>query len=135
LEPQRTHSDPADNFVLDGALDANRRNAFGSSSPYSGNHTLDGIFIAWGVNVASGQHISNAQIVDIAPTVLAALGVAIPEYMDGRVLSEIFLPDYTFPSRREVASELRAPEEQAKPFSLEEEELVESRLRSLGYLD
>jgi predicted AlkP superfamily phosphohydrolase/phosphomutase len=135
LEPQRENSDAAGNFVLDGSLDANRTSAFGSSLPYSGNHTLDGIFIAWGADVASGQQIPGAQIVDIAPTILATLGMAIPEYMDGRVLSEIFSPECALAPRRTAESELCAPQEPAKPFSLEEEELVESRLRNLGYLD
>jgi predicted AlkP superfamily phosphohydrolase/phosphomutase len=135
LEPQRENSDAAGNFVLDGSLDANRTSAFGSSLPYSGNHTLDGIFIAWGADVASGQQIPSAQIVDIAPTILATLGVPIPEYMDGRVLAEIFSPEHAIAPRRTAVPDLCAPQEPAKLFSLEEEELVESRLRNLGYLD
>ena len=134
LEPQRDNPDPAHNFVLDGSLKADEARIFGSSAPYSGNHTLDGILVAWGADVARGQ-IQNARIVDLAPTVLAALGVAIPEYMDGRVLSEIFLPGCAPTPRRAAESEPGVLDESGRPFSLEEGLAVENRLRGLGYLD
>ena len=97
LEPQRDNAVPAHNFVLDSSLKMDGAGSFGSSLPYSGSHTLEGILVAWGVDVARGHQIQDARIVDLAPTVLAALGVAVPGYMDGRVLSELFSPERAWP--------------------------------------
>jgi predicted AlkP superfamily phosphohydrolase/phosphomutase len=56
----------------------------------SGHHRLDGILILAGVGVKPGTHLENASILDLAPTILHALGVAVPRDLDGRVLSEAF---------------------------------------------
>ena len=63
--------------------------------PYSedmtaNEHSPDGIFIAYGENIQKGVRISNAEIIDLAPTILHLMKVPIPKDMDGRVLTEIF---------------------------------------------
>jgi len=135
LEPQRDNRAAAHNFVLDSSLKTDRASPFGSSAPRSGNHTLDGILIAWGAGVVRGGQIQNAQIVDLAPTVLTALGVAVPEYMDGRLMSEIFSPGCAPIPQHVAESKPAVPDALERAFSLEEETAVESRLRGLGYLD
>ena len=134
-EPQRDNPDPAHNIVLDGSLDNITASPFASSIPYTANHTLDGVFIAWGAGVAGTRQVLGAQIVDLAPTILAALDVPIPAYMDGRVLSEIFLPGCIPEPRHSEASEPGVPDGPEGSYSLAEEIAVESRLRGLGYLD
>jgi len=67
----------------------------------TGHHSLDGIFLAYGPDIAGGKGIQNAEILDIAPTVLHIFGIPIPEDMDGKVLKEIFRDDSDI-SRREV---------------------------------
>jgi arylsulfatase A-like enzyme len=58
----------------------------GSSSPYAINNTL----VAWGAGIKRGV-VSQAPcgIVDVAPTVLALLGLRTNSGMDGRVLREL----------------------------------------------
>jgi predicted AlkP superfamily phosphohydrolase/phosphomutase len=56
----------------------------------SGHHRLDGVVILSGAGVQAGVHLEGANITDLAPTILQAMGVAVPEEMDGRVLSEAF---------------------------------------------
>lgn len=56
-------------------------------------HTPYGIFIAHGPSIKSDEKIGGIDIVDIAPTVLHIFGVPIPDYIDGRVLMEIFKED------------------------------------------
>jgi predicted AlkP superfamily phosphohydrolase/phosphomutase len=51
----------------------------------SGNHTNDGFIIAYGKDVLPGV-ISNAHVIDIAPTILSLLGEVIPPEMHGNVL-------------------------------------------------
>jgi predicted AlkP superfamily phosphohydrolase/phosphomutase len=58
----------------------------------SGHHRLDGILILAGVGVKPGTPLQNASILDLTPTILHALGVAVPHDLDGRVLSEAFEP-------------------------------------------
>jgi len=54
------------------------------------HHAPDGIFIAFG-DIRSGGAINNISIYDIAPTVLAYLGLPTPHDTDGRVIEKIAL--------------------------------------------
>ena len=56
----------------------------------SGAHRPEGVFIAYGNGIKKGQKLSKVRIFDLAPTILHFLGVPVPHYMDGRVLTEIF---------------------------------------------
>lgn len=55
------------------------------------NHSLEGIFIAYGSDIRKGIGIDSVNIWDIAPTALHMLGCEIPKDMDGKVINEIFL--------------------------------------------
>ncbi|HOO55356.1 MAG TPA: alkaline phosphatase family protein [bacterium] len=48
------------------------------------HHSDYGIFIAAGMG--AGGELSRAEIIDVAPTILAALGIPVPADMDGKVL-------------------------------------------------
>ncbi len=58
----------------------------------TGCHRLHGIFLARGPGVQPGHWLSQADITDVAPTVLYLLGEPVPTWMDGRVLLDIFTP-------------------------------------------
>ena len=105
----------------------------------SGDHCLQGLLLFRNpLGKGAGVEGSGASLLDIAPTALYALGVPVPEGLDGRVLTELFpesfLRDHpvsfsgpgapTVPSRSE-----------GKDYGDEEEESVKERLRSLGYLE
>ncbi|HAL61298.1 MAG TPA: hypothetical protein DCP08_02700 [Chloroflexi bacterium] len=104
--------------------------------PYavSGMHREQGLFVAFGSKVQKGMAIAGAKIVDLAPTILYAMKVAIPEGMDGKVLLDIFQPSYvaSTPIRYQKPSPMEAPPYR---YTEEEREEIEARLRSLGYLD
>jgi predicted AlkP superfamily phosphohydrolase/phosphomutase len=134
LEPQRDNLNPIHNFVLDSSLLTDRASCFGSSVPYTANHSLDGIFVGWGAGVTRGNQIEDAHIIDIAPTVLAALEIPVPNYMDGRMLSEIFSPD-SVPVLHRTNSKQCTQDVSEKLLNSEEELVVEKRLRNLGYLE
>lgn len=65
-----------------------------STNEWGGMHRRDGILIAQGEPFRKGIRIKGAQLVDIAPTILRLLGQPAPEDMDGRVLEELFEPDF-----------------------------------------
>jgi predicted AlkP superfamily phosphohydrolase/phosphomutase len=100
-----------------------------------GRHRPTGIFVATGPGIREGESIEGARIVDVAPTVLYALGLPIPEDMDGRPLLEIFGDDYraAHPVRRAQPERV----EETGPEQVYDEEdtaEMERRLRGLGYV-
>jgi len=58
-----------------------------SKKLHPGHHRRDGILMAYGKGVETGQR--DASIMDLAPTVLNLNGFRIPEQMDGEVIGEI----------------------------------------------
>ncbi|MGH2536681.1 MAG: alkaline phosphatase family protein [Candidatus Promineifilaceae bacterium] len=98
----------------------------------SGCHRREGVFIAWGAEVGAGLALAEADITDVAPTLLHLLGRPVPAVMDGRVIESIFK------RRREVAFEEEGQDDGYRPageaLSVEETAQIEARLRSLGYL-
>lgn len=94
----------------------------------AGTHDKNGMLVLNGPGVKKGLEL-NAAIVDIAPTVLACLGIAVPEHMDGKVLSEAFSQplevNYEKIDYAGTASADYTDEEQAE---------VEKHLSDLGYL-
>lgn len=60
--------------------------------PYSADHDREGIIFIKGKGIKKGYEIKNATILDVAPTILAILGLPVDEAMDGKVLNQIFFP-------------------------------------------
>jgi predicted AlkP superfamily phosphohydrolase/phosphomutase len=97
----------------------------------SGCHRREGILIISGPQVVSGETLPEADIVDLAPTILHMLGEKVPRIMDGHVLSEAL----TSPGEvRFVDDEKHLDESGEQALSADEEAQIEDRLRSLGYL-
>ena len=53
------------------------------------DHSLDALFIAYGEDVIKGRKLE-LSCLDVAPTILAYLGIPIPHDIDGKVRAEIF---------------------------------------------
>jgi predicted AlkP superfamily phosphohydrolase/phosphomutase len=102
-----------------------------SAQPLTGSHRPEGILILQGDNVHNDQQISNAKIVDLAPTILSLLGIRPPENMDGRILIEAFQPQ-TF-ADLEMLEEIKIEKEQINVQAKDEGKITD-HLRSLGYL-
>jgi predicted AlkP superfamily phosphohydrolase/phosphomutase len=100
----------------------------------SGHHRLDGVVILAGAGARAGNQLAGASILDLAPTVLHALGVAVPEELDGRVLSEAF--EAGSPMSRPVAySQANVYKDPVAVPGLSDEEMteVQEKLRGWGY--
>jgi predicted AlkP superfamily phosphohydrolase/phosphomutase len=104
--------------------------AFPTKRPFAGIHEPDGLYILHGPNVRA-QRDTHAQIVDMAPTILAMCGEAVPSYMEGRALSECFAEPLTV-TTVPFAWEAR---EAGDAYTAEGAAAVEKRLADLGYLD
>jgi predicted AlkP superfamily phosphohydrolase/phosphomutase len=106
---------------------------FGQTS-LAGDHTRDGVLVTWGRGVQQGIEIEDATIFDLAPTILYLLGQPVPDHMDGRVLHTMLEPALVS-AQPEVRERVDVPEMQpGDGFAADDEEIVEQRLRDLGYL-
>jgi predicted AlkP superfamily phosphohydrolase/phosphomutase len=97
-----------------------------------GTHRMEGILMAAGPNI---RHTTGLQagIVDIAPTLLAALGLKIPSDMEGRVIEALF----DRPPQIEFEAAVAAATDSAKSdiYSEREQAVLTQRLADLGYLE
>jgi arylsulfatase A-like enzyme len=85
--------------------------------------------------VIKGKNIKNnlriqANIVDLAPTVLSILDISLPSHMDGRVLEEIFIKKPKIRIEETKNLERGEPEK----YLEDDEKEIERRLKDLGYL-
>ena len=88
------------------------------------NHKRDGLLLASGPGIDATAPADGARLVDVAPTVLATLGVPVDERMDGRVL----------PIAESVGEERYPPYERTSAET-SADDAVEARLADLGYLE
>lgn len=83
----------------------------------SGQHRMNGVFIIKGKNIRKNPKIENAEIIDLAPTILYMMDVPVPSDMDGKVLKDAFDPDYLKQNPvlyKEVPTDKKSPEYQIK---------------------
>jgi predicted AlkP superfamily phosphohydrolase/phosphomutase len=112
----------------------------GPARSISGTHRMNGILMLWGAGIAPGRKLDGGHIVDVAPTVLALMGLEIPSDMDGQVLDEAFLDGAVPPIRISNAGDAdrrghdQEPGDREADLSKEEEQEIAERLRGLGYV-
>ncbi|HDH96366.1 MAG TPA: hypothetical protein ENF73_01405 [Proteobacteria bacterium] len=94
--------------------------------PHSGNHRLNGFFAARGSDIPA-RRIEGIELTDVAPFVMAHLGIPLPQYIDGKRLISMYNDSFAWEKRRlERGAEAGYREN--------EENAVGKRLRDLGYL-
>jgi predicted AlkP superfamily phosphohydrolase/phosphomutase len=96
-----------------------------------GGHHSEGIIIWSGNKDIVPKSDFTANLVDIAPTILARISVDIPQHMDGRVLEDLFkpTPEYRITHWNPLDSGTTRV-----AYSEEEEKDLVQRLSDLGYL-
>jgi len=99
----------------------------------SGGHHNNGIFLACGPSIRHKSTPLEAQIIDIMPTILYLSGLAIPDYVDGNVLSEIIREEYLQLHTIERTGLYKDLQTGRGEMTDEEKKLVEEHLRALGY--
>jgi predicted AlkP superfamily phosphohydrolase/phosphomutase len=99
----------------------------------SGDHRMDGVIAAAGPRVRGDAFAEPAFLVDMAPTILAALGTASSVKPDGQVLSAVVGEE----EQAAVAAAAEPTSETRDPSGLDdtEAEELEDHLRGLGYLE
>jgi predicted AlkP superfamily phosphohydrolase/phosphomutase len=94
----------------------------------SGDHRMNGIFIAYGPEIRKGT-LEEHSIFDVCPTFLTILRLPVPADMDGKAMN-IFKEDV----KVEPAAESQMDMHQ-QLYTEAEEETIKDRLSALGYFD
>ena len=103
---------------------------------FSGVHQSDGVLFISGPNIRASEIIDGADLYDVAPTLLAALGIPASADMPGRVLGDVFVKMPELPSGPDSYSDLLAGHDfVAVQGSATGDAALEERLRALGYVD
>lgn len=108
-----------------------------SAKEHNGSHRPDGLLILKGRQVRSGHAVEGAEIIDLAPTILYAMGLPVPLDMDGNVLTAAFRRTALEANPVRYASPRGQQGGQAGvegPYSAGEAEEIRKRLVDLGYL-
>ena len=108
----------------------------------SGTHRMNGIFMAYGAAIQPGTVVEDACLYDLAPTILHLMNEPVAEHMDGRVLSEVFVPDVASAMAQRRATRSQNGNESGSSgasaggevLSVEDKKLLAERLRNLGYV-
>ena len=100
-------------------------------------HDINGVFMSFGKDIHPVQ--VEANVMDIAPTILHILDIPIPQMMDGNVLRNIFDTNSVLYNRLEkIEEETRKNEEieedEREILTKEEELEIMERLKGLGYM-
>jgi predicted AlkP superfamily phosphohydrolase/phosphomutase len=96
-----------------------------------GNHRPEGVLFAEGAGLQKPQVSFSPRLLDLAPTILHLLGLPVPDDMDGRVLQEILAEPREI---RFEAADACVPQQKME-YNTEETELIEQRLKGLGYIE
>lgn len=103
----------------------------------SGTHRLNGIFLAKGKGLKRGFSVNGARIIDVAPTILYAMGLPILENISGKLLEQCF-EQSCLQERPAVFEDSQMETVQmidSRLLDKEETEEIAQRLRYLGYLE
>ena len=101
-----------------------------------GTHRPEGVVALCGEGITAGRTLQ-ADIRDIAPTVLSLFGLPVPESMEGKPLDALHVPSPHFFREDRPASPFNGLH-QAPPefdYTPEEQAIIEQRLADLGYLE
>jgi predicted AlkP superfamily phosphohydrolase/phosphomutase len=127
------HTDRA-KYVSFGHADFGSNRIIESSVGQTGHHHLIGVVGLKGPGVHVGFTLEEASILDLAPTILHYLGLPVPAYMDGQVLTAAFTEEFNQlnPVQHHDGDFSQPAEDMA--YGAEEEELVLAKLRDMGYV-
>ncbi len=107
----------------------------------SGDHHIHGIFLGMGEPFLKDSSVEGLHLMDMAPTILHLRGLEIPAVMDGRTMTAAMDPNWLaqHPVRIDDADHGSSGitgdgSSDAPEYTADEQEIIEQRLRDLGYI-
>ncbi|MBN1354791.1 alkaline phosphatase family protein [bacterium] len=100
----------------------------------NGSHRSHGVLYVSGPEIRNRETPKDPGIEDVAPTILALARVAVPGFMNGRILEEILTPEITAGIYPDTRSRNAHSTGQPEPYGSRESDAVRKRLEDLGYL-
>ena len=103
------------------------------------DHETHGIFLAAGPHVRRGAEVADASVLDLTPTLLHYLGLAVAKDMDGKVLAGVFEPEFMqrhpirYVPTYEEGTRSAVPA-QGEPVDADAQAEIEGGLKALGYV-
>jgi predicted AlkP superfamily phosphohydrolase/phosphomutase len=103
----------------------------------SGIHRPEGIVLCVGKGIRKGKRIQDAKLMDLHPTILYAMRLPISEEVEGKVIEELFEPDFLAKSPPYIkrSEKVAGDTSRKKAFTDEESDIIKERLSGLGYID
>src|SRR5205085_3438979 len=101
---------------------------------WSGDHRLEGILIARGPGIEPGARLSAPVVYDLLPTLMYAAGLPVPGDLDGHVILQAFNEAHVAANPPRLDRAARDAEGERGALTEAEEEMIEEKLRALGYL-
>jgi predicted AlkP superfamily phosphohydrolase/phosphomutase len=100
-------------------------------------HREDGLIIMAGPGIREGGSISGASVLDVAPTLLATVGLPAARDMDGRALLEAFDDDFLADHPAAMIDTYETGEREVADEAVESpvDDEIKEMLRSLGYIN
>jgi predicted AlkP superfamily phosphohydrolase/phosphomutase len=108
------------------------------AASWSGTHRLHGMLLMKGAPFRTGITLSQAHIMDVAPTLLYLLGLPVPTEMDGKVMLEAFQETFValHPVRYQESGLLMPANRPSEAvYTMLETAKIQERLKDLGYID
>jgi predicted AlkP superfamily phosphohydrolase/phosphomutase len=103
----------------------------------TGEHRMEGLFIASGPQIQPGRLERELLIQDVAPTILYLLNTPIPNNYDGHLITELFSKAYldkNVPQYRGVENLVESQSDRSDIYTQEEFDESKKLLENLGYL-
>lgn len=127
------HTDRA-RYVSFGHADFGSNQVIEPSIGQTGHHHMVGVLALNGPGVRQGLLMDEASILDLAPTILHYMGLAVPEYMDGQVLTQAFTDEVNHAHPIRYNNDGYGSLNQDTGYAEDEEEVVIEKLRKMGYV-
>jgi len=99
-----------------------------------GTHRPEGIYAIYGKGVPAGQRL-DTDIINATPTILAMLGVYVPDDMQGRVVEDIFDPPLIHDTESVEPTDKASDHPPEPVYSADDMAKLTERLADLGYLE
>ena len=113
--------------------DISVKSLFTKSYDRSGDHTMNGLLIIHGPQIKKVE-VEKASVIDIAPTILYAMGLPNPSDMDGKILTQAFSESHV-KSKHIAYSQTSEKRPKDSVLTDAEEKQIASSLRALGYIE